>query len=130
MVSKVVLTAIAGRLKGREFVFRKTTRCVAGRAPDCYLHVPDPMRTVSRHHCLFEIDPPYLTVRDLGSLNGTYVNGEEIANRHQHDLAEGRSLRDGDMISLGNTIFEVSVLELYKDDHSDSDEIEPCLVSC
>ena len=35
---------------------------------------------VSRHHCLLHIDPPAVWVRDLGSRNGTRVNGTQIGH--------------------------------------------------
>jgi pSer/pThr/pTyr-binding forkhead associated (FHA) protein len=119
MFVEVTLTATQGRLKGREFVFRNPTRCLVGRSSDCYVFVPDGLRTVSRHHCLFDIAPPEIQVRDLGSLNGTYVNGERIGWRDRGEtLKEGlevprmaQSLRDGDEVRVGSTVFRVGVVE-------------------
>ena len=61
--------------------------------------------------------PPDIRVRDLGSLHGTYVNGECIGKRELDQTAgEGRQLRllerdlkDGDLIKLSNTTFKVSI---------------------
>ena len=36
-----------------------------------------------RRHCLLDINPPDIRVRDFGSLNGTYVNGTMIGQREQ-----------------------------------------------
>ena len=46
----------------------------AGRNPDAAILLDDV--TVSRHHAMFTIEEGRLVVRDLGSTNGTYVNGE------------------------------------------------------
>ena len=44
-----------------------------GRDPDDGIFLDDV--TVSRHHAEFEVESENLTVKDLGSTNGTYVNG-------------------------------------------------------
>jgi len=64
-----------------------------GRLPDCILPIPD--ANVSRRHC--EVRPAgsgYVLV-DLGSTNGTKVNGIRIQGE--------RMLNDGDIVSVGNT---------------------------
>jgi eukaryotic-like serine/threonine-protein kinase len=74
--------------------------------------------TVSRHHCLLEVDPPLLRVQDLGSLNGTYVNGEKVGQRDRALSPEGASrvaqpaveLLNGDELRVGNTCFRVEVV--------------------
>lgn len=45
----------------------------AGRSPDADIFLDDV--TVSRHHAEFAVEGGMLVVRDLGSTNGTYVNG-------------------------------------------------------
>src|ERR1700704_2250284 len=83
MPAKVTLTVTKGKLKGEEFVFDDRTTCIIGRANDCSPCVPDDQdhKTISRHHCLLDINPPDIRVRDFGSLNGTYVNGHKIGQR-------------------------------------------------
>ena len=50
--------------------------------------------SISRAHCQLMLGPDEgLQVRDLGSLNGTYVNGERI--RHIHSLIPGDTLQLG-----------------------------------
>ncbi|GAA2069765.1 hypothetical protein GCM10009801_19880 [Streptomyces albiaxialis] len=115
----VTLTVVRGGLEPGEHVFGERTTRVLGRSPDCSPRVPDDARhrTVSRHHCLLDINPPDIRVRDFGSLNGTYVNGEKIGQRRrgltpeeaagetypEHDLA------DGDEIRLGATVLRVAI---------------------
>ena len=59
-----------------------TTRI--GRDPDDGIFLDDV--TVSRHHAEFEVTEDTMIVRDLGSTNGTYVNG---TRRDQADLSSG-----------------------------------------
>ncbi len=63
-----------------------------GRGPDNDLQIPD--TKVSRHHCLIERQGSEINIRDLGSSNGTYVNGKRV---------EKTSLSHGDVIRLGET---------------------------
>lgn len=62
----------------------------AGRSPDAAIFLDDV--TVSRHHCMFLVGEGGLEVRDLGSTNGTYVNGTRC------DQAE---LQAGDHVIIG-----------------------------
>ena len=118
MSPQVILTATHGDLKGREFTFDGPATCVIGRCVDCLVRLPGDDMTVSRHHCRLEVDPPLLRVQDLGSLNGTYVNGEKVGQR---DRALGPDeaarltqpvveLLDGDELRVGNTCFRVEVV--------------------
>jgi eukaryotic-like serine/threonine-protein kinase len=114
MDSTVTLIVTRGPLAGRKFVFDEPTVCLIGRSRDCTITLPLEAEhlDVSRHHCLVEIAPPSLRVRDLGSLNGTYVNGKKIGQRcaslapadvegsHHPSVA----LIDGDEIRLGEHI--------------------------
>jgi len=114
---RITLSVTEGSLKGEEYVFHDAARCVVGRATDCDVALPTDVlnRDVSRYHCAFEIEPPTVRVRDLGSLNGTYVNGEKIGQRaaglepDEMDLEGVRDLRDGDEVRLGGTIIRVNV---------------------
>ena len=50
---------------------------------------------VSRHHARIDVDGSRLSIEDLGSKNGTFVNGERIRNRV--------ALKEGDQIVFGRT---------------------------
>jgi pSer/pThr/pTyr-binding forkhead associated (FHA) protein len=71
MSSKVTLTITSGNLKGREFTFDSRTTCIIGRAKDCYPKIPDDEkhRTISRYHCLLDINPPDIRVQGKRILN-------------------------------------------------------------
>jgi adenylate cyclase len=64
-----------------------------GRHPSNTIQLLD--KIVSKEHCIIERRGAGFTLRDLGSLNGTYVNGERVAGE--------RDLRHGDDIALGQT---------------------------
>jgi serine/threonine-protein kinase len=121
LAARITLTLTEGLLKGEEYVFHDSARWVLGRSPDCDIALPTDLlhRDISRHHCAFEIDPPTVRVRDLNSLNGTYVNGEKIG-QGPNPLTRGgsdrewdtRELRDGDEVRVGNTAIRISVVTL------------------
>ena len=83
MSATITLKVVTGALDGAEFSYHGTGLIIIGRGHDCTVHIPNDAwyRNVSRHHCLLEIDPPQVRVCDLGSRNGTYVNGELIGRR-------------------------------------------------
>jgi eukaryotic-like serine/threonine-protein kinase len=119
MTVTVTLRLVKGRLDRTEYVFDERTTCVLGRAEECSPRLPDDdfHRTVSRHHCLLDINPPDARIRDFGSRNGTYVNGEKIGQREAHQTPEEgaagsfpeHDLVDGDEIRLGKTVFRVGI---------------------
>lgn len=113
----IVLAVVEGPQRGQRFEFADRATCILGRAADCQPRLPDDQahRRISRHHCLLDINPPELRVRDFGSMNGTYVNGALIGKRAQGmtpeqgaqlDLLE-KDLKDGDRLQLGETVFRV-----------------------
>ena len=67
-----------------------------GCAPDNAISLPD--RAVSRHHCRLEPSTGGVSVRDLGSTNGTWVDGLRIG--HQ-------ALRPGALLRIGRTELRV-----------------------
>ena len=119
MVTAVRLTVVTGPHKGRKFCFCGPTRCQAGRALDCFVDFSGTERDnlISRYHCQMDIDPPSVQVYDLGSRNGTYVNGMKVV----HSLGEfvdvpnpakpGSTVAHGDMITIGGTTLRVDVLD-------------------
>lgn len=72
-------------------------RYIIGRDKDCDLRLHS--STISRHHCVFKRDEFTLRVRDLGSRNGTYVNGEKI----QGDAV----LYHEDEVQIGDLTFQI-----------------------
>ncbi|MEH2366837.1 protein kinase domain-containing protein [Nostoc sp.] len=125
MPAKIILTVIQGQLLGQQYIFDCRSSCIIGRSPDCNPQLPDDEnhRGISRYHCLLDINPPDIRVRDFGSKNGTYINGKNIGQRQRNQTAEEAvkchfpeyDLRTGDEINLGHTVFKVSI-EIYQDE--------------
>src|SRR5688500_20304385 len=116
MSSRVWLEVVAGPIHGRPYDFDAHDTFLFGRAADCHAVLPLEDTTASRHHFLLEVNPPAARLRDLGSLNGTYVNGTRHGGRGALSLEKAQQqrwpevdLRDGDGIRVGTTVFEVHV---------------------
>jgi pSer/pThr/pTyr-binding forkhead associated (FHA) protein len=132
MHPQIVLTSVRGPLEGKRFTFHDHTLCTIGRSHDCFLVLPNEGdgRLASRWHCLLDIKPPQVRVCDLGSLNGTYVNGVSIgsskaepktpAAAHQEVL--GHELTTGDALQVGNHVFLVEVVADPSDTHVENVE--------
>jgi len=113
----LVLKATTGDLQGKQFRFTSPAYCVLGRSRSCTLRLPGDA-TVSRQHCLLELDADGVWVQDLGSLNGTFVNGEKIGQREAQRDGDAtmvqparQCLRDGDLLRICNNVFAVHVLD-------------------
>jgi serine/threonine protein kinase len=119
MPNQIILTVIEGNLTGQQFTFQERTTCLVGRARDANIKLPDDEahRTISRYHCLLDINPPDVRVRDFGSLNGTYVNDKKIGQRESHQTPEAAAkikfpeydLQTGDKIKLSDTVFQITI---------------------
>jgi serine/threonine protein kinase len=113
----VTLKVVAGPIAGRAFSFDGHDTLLFGRSPDCHAELPEDDTTASRHHFLLEVNPPQARLRDLGSLNGTHVNGARHGGRARHERPEdaaGRpfpqvDLAHGDEIRVGRTVFAVEM---------------------
>src|SRR5919112_586695 len=96
---QVNLKVTAGPYKGRIFSFTQHDTFLIGRSPDAHLCLPED-RFFSRNHCLLEMNPPHSYLRDLGSTNGTFLNGHRFKDAF---------LNNGDRIQCGETILVVEV---------------------
>lgn len=90
------LVARQGMAAGSEFALDKPVM-VLGRSADA--DIPIPGEKVSRRHAEIRLTGNQLYIVDLGSLNGTYVNGVRITGQHP--------LRAGDELGIGDAILSV-----------------------
>lgn len=74
-----------------------SARVVIGRAPDADLVIADDF--VSTHHTAVSPDGTGALVEDLGSTNGTFVNGQRVA--------APVSMKTGDVLEVGRVAMEV-----------------------
>ena len=94
----VKLKVMHGASAGKEIKIPKAEFLV-GRGDECHLRPKSD--AISRRHCVLVIDEAQVLVRDLGSRNGTFVNGDRI---------EGdRVLKVGDHLKIGPLEFEVLI---------------------
>jgi two-component system, NtrC family, response regulator HydG len=89
----VRLVVVEGPDTGRSFVLDPDSpgRVFVGTSPVCALRLVDPM--VSRRHVALEVDPPRYRVTDLGSTNGTLLDGVLVREAWAH---VGQTLRLGE----------------------------------
>jgi hypothetical protein len=82
------LVAQTGPLNGQRWILRGDI--IVGRDDSCHVVIQN--RQVSRYHARFVSLPHGVQLEDLGSKNGTHVNG--------HDVSEPIMLQDGDIIQI------------------------------
>jgi len=87
---RFALRFISGKYQGGEFPLRPNREIVIGRSSDLDMVLVEDM--VSRKHAKIITDDHGVSIQDLGSTNGTFVNGEKITKR---------GLRHGDTILVG-----------------------------
>lgn len=92
----VKLVIKSGSRKTR-FVRLRSEETIVGRKPGCDLRIPS--AEVSRRHCRLSFRDGYLTVEDLRSANGTFVNGTAVKDR--------QIVRPGDLLVVGPVTFLV-----------------------
>ncbi|HVA68960.1 MAG TPA: FHA domain-containing protein [Candidatus Binataceae bacterium] len=107
---KSKLSVVRGGRKGQEFPLEDGNNLVGrwdpetGAFPEVDLDQDDPEAKISRKHALIRIENAKITVEDIGSLNGTYVN-------RQPRLQPGNpvELKAGDEIIIGKTFLKLVV---------------------
>jgi pSer/pThr/pTyr-binding forkhead associated (FHA) protein len=92
----VQLLVNKGATRGKRIQLRHETTIV-GRRRDCNLCIPS--SEVSRRHCLLQFQDGYLTIEDLNSINGTFLNEERIADKNV--------VYPGDRLAIGPVHFTV-----------------------
>lgn len=95
MIAKLIVAS--GKSAGRSIAIKRN-QLLIGRAEQC--DVRPLSEEVSRRHCAVTVGPADVWIEDLGSRNGTYVNGARITERTK--------LADGDLIRVGSLELKVS----------------------
>jgi pSer/pThr/pTyr-binding forkhead associated (FHA) protein len=93
---EVKLLVVHGRPQHKSLVFPRGSY-VFGRGAEC--HIRPNSEWVSRQHCQLVVASDTASIRDLGSRNGTLINGQRVVGE--------RGLTDGDQIQIGPLVFEV-----------------------
>jgi predicted component of type VI protein secretion system len=118
MATTVRLKLLTGPHKDRKFCFCGRTRCEVGRAFNCFVQLSGTERDllISRHHCRLHIDPPSVRIGDLGSINGTFINGKKVEPTFKKAAVAPNDatfvdVKNGDLITIGGTTFRVDIVD-------------------
>ncbi|MBI3181544.1 MAG: FHA domain-containing protein [Myxococcales bacterium] len=90
------LRFISGKYQGGEFPLKPERQIVIGRSSELDMVLVEDM--VSRKHAKITVIGGKITIEDLGSTNGTFVNGEKIKQAR---------LKEGDRILIGTSILKL-----------------------
>jgi pSer/pThr/pTyr-binding forkhead associated (FHA) protein len=100
------LRFISGKYQGGEFPLRPNREIIIGRSSDLDMVLVEDM--VSRKHAKITTDDNVVTIQDLGSTNGTFVNGEKVRKA---------DLKDGDRILIGTSIIKIVYVDGEQTSH-------------
>jgi pSer/pThr/pTyr-binding forkhead associated (FHA) protein len=91
-----VLRFISGKYQGGEFPITPDKQILVGRSSDLDMVLVEDM--VSRKHARIAMQQDQIWIEDLGSTNGTFVNGEKIKRAR---------LKEGDRVLIGTSILKL-----------------------
>ncbi len=107
---KAKFIVVRGGRKGQEFPLEDGNNLIGrwdpetGSFPEVDLDADDPEAKISRKHALCRIENGKITVEDIGSLNGTYVNrGQRLQPGSSSDI------KNGDEVIIGKTFLKLVV---------------------
>ena len=90
------LKFISGKYQGGEFPLKGDKQLIIGRSSELDIVLVEDM--VSRKHAKITLSGGKITIEDLGSTNGTFVNGEKVKTSR---------LKEGDRILVGTSILKL-----------------------
>jgi Domain of unknown function (DUF4388)/Inner membrane component of T3SS, cytoplasmic domain len=94
------LRFISGKYQGGEYPLQDARDLVIGRASDLDMVLIEDM--VSRKHAKISLQDGEITIADLGSTNGTFVNGEKVKKAQ---------LKEGDRVLIGTSILKLVAVQ-------------------
>jgi predicted component of type VI protein secretion system len=100
LLMKVQLVVVQGKPEGKTIPLA-IPQFKIGRGEGCQLRPNNDQ--VSREHSMFELGADTVTIQDLGSRNGTDVNGKKLTPRVPFVL------KNGDLVKIGPLTFAVSI---------------------
>jgi pSer/pThr/pTyr-binding forkhead associated (FHA) protein len=94
----VKLRVMQGAQAGREVII-PVAEFLIGRGEECHLRPRSD--AISRRHCVIAVNDKQVVLRDLGSKNGSYVNGQRVEG--------SRVVQPGDQLQVGPLQFEIVI---------------------
>jgi pSer/pThr/pTyr-binding forkhead associated (FHA) protein len=110
---RYALRFISGKYQGGMFPLRANREIVVGRSSDLDMVLVEDM--VSRKHSKITTSNNRVNIQDLGSTNGTFVNGEKVKKAR---------LREGDRILIGTSILKLVTVEPTEEKEKPLNEAE------
>ncbi|MBI3821214.1 MAG: FHA domain-containing protein [Planctomycetes bacterium] len=118
------LKVVKGKPQGHCLLF-PNGEFMFGRGPECDVRPNSDL--VSRQHCLLQVTDAGAVIRDLGSRNGTLINGQLVLGEHR--LAHGDTLQLGPLVlevrldveaaSPGVSILDTAIINQYDTVHQE-----------
>src|SRR6185295_15466322 len=93
---RLALRFISGKYQGGEFPLEDNREIIVGRSSNLDMVLVEEM--VSRRHARIQLVGGSVNIDDLGSTNGTFVNGERVTHAE---------LQEGDRVLIGSNILKV-----------------------
>ena len=100
LLRQLALRFISGKYQGGEYPLGSQPELIVGRSSDLDMVLVEDM--VSRRHARITVAENQIQIEDLGSTNGTFVNGEKISRA---------SLKEGDRVLIGTSILKVVAVD-------------------
>jgi pSer/pThr/pTyr-binding forkhead associated (FHA) protein len=105
------LRFISGKYQGGEFPLRMNREIIIGRSSDLDMVLVEDM--VSRRHAKISTNETEVFIQDMGSTNGTFVNGEKVTRSQ---------LQEGDRILVGTSIIKMVAVDPMANAHQSEAE--------
>src|SRR6478736_38457 len=106
---RYALRFISGKYQGGEYPLGEGQEIVIGRSSELDMVLVEEM--VSRKHARIALSQGVISIEDLGSTNGTFVNGEKV---------ERGTLKEGDRVLVGTNILKVMAIS-----HDGDQQLDP-----
>jgi hypothetical protein len=112
-VRSFVLRFISGKYQGGEFPLAPEKQILVGRSSELDMVLVEDM--VSRKHARISMQGDQIWIEDLGSTNGTFVNGEKIKRTR---------LKEGDRVLIGTSILKLVASDAPRDEKDAKRDLE------
>ncbi len=108
--SRFALRFVSGKYQGAVFPLREGREVIVGRSGEVDLVLAEDL--VSRRHARIAVEDGVATLHDLGSTNGTFLNGQRVKKAR---------LAEGDRILIGSSLLKVVAVDAETVSRSDAE---------